>query len=89
MKVPTDADFEIQVQESGVNVTFIPTQSHYSYNFVRDPEDIAHCGALSLGHERHAGPTGDTDQYRSDEVQAWAHRLALAAVSTNHSGHAA
>jgi len=81
MKVPTDADFAIQVQKSGVDVTFIPTQSHYSYTFLADPEDIVHSGPLSLSGERHAGPTGDTDQYRSDEVQAWAHRLALAAVS--------
>jgi hypothetical protein len=34
-----------------------------------------------LDNIRHAGPSGDTDEYRSDEVQGMAHSLASDAAN--------
>jgi hypothetical protein len=80
MKRPIESDFEITISEAGAEATFNPTQSHYSFYRLADPEDIARLGPLSPRNVRHAGPTGDTDDYRSEEVQAMALRLALIAV---------
>ena len=46
MKRPSEADFELQLLESGVNVFFKPTKSHYS--FVRlAGEHVSRFGELS------------------------------------------
>jgi hypothetical protein len=81
MKRPTEADFEIKVLDSGVEAIFNPTKSHYTFHRLADPQDIAKHGPLSPDvRVRHAGKTGDTDQYPSHEVQAMAYRLATAAI---------
>ena len=72
MKHPAGSDFHTVVTAAGVNVTFKPTNSTYSfYRF-------AETGALSLAGIQHAGR--DTDDYPSDEVQDMAQQIA--------SGHA-
>ena len=57
-----------------------PTKSHYSYNRLVDEKDIARFGPISPARVRHAGPTGDTADYDSADVEAMALRLASAAV---------
>jgi hypothetical protein len=75
MKHPVRSDFDTAVTEAGVNVTFKPTNSIYSFYRLAGSEDIARLG-LSLERVRHAGPSGDTEDYPSDEVQDMAQRIA-------------
>jgi len=82
MKHPTSDDFaEPEVGEAQVTIIFNPTKSHYTFYRLADAEDIAKYGPLSGGQLRHAGPTGDTGDYRADEVEAMAYKLASAAVT--------
>jgi hypothetical protein len=76
MKHPVRSDFDTVVTEAGVTVTFKPTNSIYSFYRLAESEDIARLGTVSLGPVRHAGPSGDTEDYPSDEVQAMAQRIA-------------
>jgi len=83
MKQPTEDDFTVvEVLESGVTVLFEPTQSFYTFYRLADPRDIKQFGPLSPEPDgvRHAGPTGDTGDYQSDEVQGMAHSLATEAA---------
>jgi hypothetical protein len=80
MKRPTESDFEINVTGGGVEVIFKPTKSHYSYNRLVDPKDIARFGPISPARVHHAGATGDTGDYSSHDVEAMALRLAADAV---------
>jgi hypothetical protein len=80
MKRPTESDFEINVMGAGVEAIFEPTRSHYSYNRLVDEKDIARFGPISPARVRHGGPTGDTADYDSADVEAMALRLASAAV---------
>ena len=84
MKHPVRGDFDTAVTEAGVNVTFKPTNSIYSFYRLAESEDIARLGPVSKGPVRHAGPSGDTEDYSSDEVQDMALRVAaeVAASST-------
>jgi hypothetical protein len=76
MKHPVKSDFETAVTEAGVNVTFRPTNSIYSFYRLADGEDVARLGPVSLERVRHAGPNADTEDYPSDEVQDMAQRIA-------------
>ena len=76
MKHPVTGDFDTAVTEAGVNVTFKPTKSIYSFYRLAESEDIARLGPVSLERVRHAGPSGDTEDYPSDEVQDMAQRIA-------------
>ena len=76
MKHPVRGDFDTAVTEAGVNVTFKPTNSIYSFYRLAESEAVARVGPVSLGHVRHAGPSGDAEDYPSDEVQAMAQRIA-------------
>jgi hypothetical protein len=76
MKHPVTGDFDAAVTEAGVNVTFKPTNSIYSFYRLAESEDIARLGSVSLERVRHAGPSGDTEDYPSDEVQDMAQRIA-------------
>jgi hypothetical protein len=76
MKHPARSDFDTAVTEAGVNVTFKPTKSTYSFYRLAESEDIARLGPVSLERVRHAGPSGDTEDYPSDEVQDMAQRIA-------------
>jgi hypothetical protein len=59
-----------------VVVTFQPTKSIYSFYRLADKENIARLGHVSLASVQHTGPSGDTNDYASDEVQAMAQRIA-------------
>ena len=76
MKRPVRSDFDTAVTEAGVNVTFKPTNSIYSFYRLAESEDIARLGPVSLERVRHAGPSGDTEDYPADEVQDMAQRNA-------------
>jgi hypothetical protein len=76
MKHPVRSDFDTAVTEAGMNVTFKPTNSIYSFYRLAESEDVARLGPVSLERVRHAGRSGDTEDYPSDEVQDMAHRIA-------------
>jgi hypothetical protein len=76
MKHPGRSDFDTAVTEAGVNVTFKPTNSTYSFYRLAESEDIARLGPVSLERVRHAGPRGDSEDYPADEVQDMAQRIA-------------
>jgi hypothetical protein len=76
MKHPVKSDFDTAVTEAGVNVTFRATNSIYSFYRLADSEDVARLGPVSLERVRHAGSSGDTDDYPSDEVQIMAQHIA-------------
>jgi hypothetical protein len=84
VKQPTEDDFTVvAVLESGVTVLFEPTQSFYTFYRLADPDDIKRFGPVSPEPDniRHAGPSGDTGEYQSDEVQGMAHSLASDAAN--------
>ena len=84
MKQPTEDDFTVvEVLESGVTVLFEPTQSFYTFYRLADPDDIKRFGPVSPEPDniRRAGPSGDTGEYQSDEVQGMAHSLASDAAN--------
>jgi hypothetical protein len=58
MKHPVRGDFDTAVTEAGVNVTFKPTNSIYSFYKLAGSDDVARLGPVSLGPVRHAGPRG-------------------------------
>lgn len=79
---PAKADFTVNRKDASVDVLFKPTTSHYSFQLLADPDDIAKHGPVSPSVlVRHAGRTGDTDRYDADAVQRMAHQLATEAVS--------
>jgi len=82
MKHPVASDFDTSVTEAGVTVTFKPTNSIYSFYRLADTNDIARLGPVSLSRVRHAGPSGDTNDYTSDEVQDMAQRIAAEAAAS-------
>jgi hypothetical protein len=72
MKHPVRSDFEAAVTEAGVNVTFKPTNSIYSFYRLAESEDVARLGPVPSGPVRHP----DTKDYPADEVQDMAQRIA-------------
>lgn len=85
MKNPVATDFAVFVDESPVCVTFKPTASSYSFYRRVDAKDFERHGPLSLSNVRHAGPSGDTADYISSEVQEMAVRVATSALLPNRS----
>jgi hypothetical protein len=79
---PARSDFDATVLDAGVTVTFKPTESIYSFYRLADSNDIARLGPVSPGHVRHAGTSGDTGAYPSDEVQEMAMRVAAEAAAS-------
>jgi len=76
MKHPIKDDFRVQNIGSGIEVTFQPTESHYSFSLLDSSEWPKH-GKISKDVKvRHAGIHGDTDQYSPQEVFEMAWRLA-------------
>jgi hypothetical protein len=69
-----EADFDVQIREGGVDVTFRPTESNYSYGLLVDPDDIARLGPLSRSPNTRDAKTGDTGEYPSGDVEATAFR---------------
>jgi hypothetical protein len=82
MKHPTPSDFTVDVSEAHVSVVFKPSESHYSFGRLADPDDIARYGPLSRSPSVRHGATGDTGDYPPDEVEALAHTLAVKAITT-------
>jgi hypothetical protein len=76
MKHPVRSDFDTAVTEAGVTVTFKPTNSIYSFYRLADSGNVARLGPVSLERVRHAGASGDTEDYPSDEVQEMAQLVA-------------
>ena len=80
MKEPVEKDFIVTRVGAGVLVSFKPTDSHYSFNLLADPEDIARTGPLGPDVRVRHAKTGDTGEYPSNSVLALARRLAERAV---------
>jgi hypothetical protein len=80
IKQPKEADFKVHVRDGGVDVTFEPTKSHYTFLLLADPQDIARHGPLSLPPTVRHAETGDTGDYDSARVLTMATALATRAV---------
>jgi hypothetical protein len=72
----------VDVQESHVSVLFKPSDSHYGFGRLADPEDIARYGPLLQSPNVRHGNTGDTGDYPPEEVAQMAHSLAVKAITT-------
>jgi hypothetical protein len=83
MRRPTDVNFRTAVSDAAVTVTFEPTKSTYTFYRLADPDDINQHGPIMSEPDNihHGGPTGDTGDYHSHEVQETAHRLAMKALT--------
>ena len=75
MKHPVISDFDTAVTETGVRVTFKPTNSIYSFIRLAGTDDVARLGPVSRS-VGHGGSRGDTEDYASEEVQDMAQRIA-------------
>ena len=82
MKRPTPSDFTVEAKEAHVTVIFKPSDSHYNFGRLADPEDIARYGPLSRSSNVRHGKTGDTGEYPENEVAQMAYTLAVKAVTT-------
>jgi len=74
VKPPTEADFNIQIHDASVEVTFKPMTSYYSFPLLAGRRKVS-----PRAKARHA-KTGDAGDYASGEVEALAYRLACAAI---------
>jgi hypothetical protein len=72
MPQPCEADFNIELLDGGVRVTFRPTTSEFTYRQLADPDDIAREGPLSRPPNVRHAQTGDTGGYDEREVEALA-----------------
>jgi hypothetical protein len=78
--IASEHDFEAHVLQSGVNVFFKPTRSHYSFLRLQG-EYVSQFGTLSREPSiRHAGPTGDAGEYDPGQVLEMAYQVALKAA---------
>ena len=72
---------DLAVSTAGIEVTFRPTKSIYTFYLLADPADRKRLGPVSPeGVVRHARPTGDTGDYLEDDVRRFAWTLASEAV---------
>jgi hypothetical protein len=72
-----ETDFDVRNHDAGVDVTFRPTESQYSFVLLADRCSLS--PRASVGH----GKTGDTGDYASGDVEATACRLACAAIKSS------
>jgi hypothetical protein len=77
VKQPIESDFDIENHDAGVDVTFRPTESQYSFVL------LAHRGSLSPRASVRHGKTGDTGDYAAGDVEATAFRVACAAIKSS------
>jgi hypothetical protein len=77
VKQPIEADFDVQNHDAGVDVTFRPTESKYSFVLLADRRRLSPRASV-----RH-GKTGDTGDYASGDVEATAFRVACAAIRSS------
>jgi hypothetical protein len=82
MKHPVQGDFDTALSEAGVTVAFKPTNSIYSFYRLAGSDDIARIGPVSPQRVQHEGPSGDTGDYASDEVQAMPQQIASEAAAS-------
>ena len=75
MKKPIEAEFKTAVSDAAVTV-ILRTKSTYTFYRLADPNDINRHGPIMSEPDsaHHGGPTGDTGDYHSHEVQQMAHR---------------
>ena len=78
MKQPIESDFDVRNHDAGVDVTFKPTDSQYSFVLLADRRSLSPQASV-----RH-GKTGDTGDYASGDVEATAFRVACAAIKSRH-----
>jgi hypothetical protein len=76
IKHPIESNFYVNVSEDAVEVIFAPTRSRYTYSRLLE----ADLGLLSPNPPVQVGRSVDTGGYAAEEVQAMAHRVALATV---------
>jgi len=74
VKQPVEADFDIQVRDAEVEITFKPMMCRYSFRLRADRGSVS-----PRARVRHA-KTGDTGDYASGDVEAMAFRVACAAI---------
>jgi hypothetical protein len=74
VKQPIEADFDIQVRDAEVEITFKPMMSHYSFPLLSGRHRVSPRASV-----RHA-KTGDIGDYALGDVEAMAFRLACAAI---------
>jgi len=74
VKQPIEADFDVQISDAAVEMTFKPTMSHYSFALL-----AGHRKVSPRARVRYAD-TGDTGDYAFGDVEALAFRLACAAI---------
>jgi len=72
------SDYDVDLQWGTVEVTFKPTQSVYTYTRLGE---LKHGPVSRLPRVRHAGATGDIDNYRSNQVEGMAYQLAVEACN--------
>jgi hypothetical protein len=77
VKQPIETDFDVQNHDAGVDVTFRPTESQYSFVLLADRRSLSPRASV-----RH-GKTGDTGDYASGDVEATAFRVACAAIKSS------
>jgi hypothetical protein len=77
IKRPVERDFQVVCHEFAIQVTFKPTDSHYSFARLAD-------GRLSPDGPtvKHYGITGDTGEYPPSDVHLMARRLADRALAS-------
>jgi hypothetical protein len=74
LKHPVRNDFHTVVAKTGVNVTFKPTKSTYSFYRLADNGAITRLGPYSFAGVQHG--RCNTGDYPSDEVQTMAQQIA-------------
>src|SRR5215469_2939393 len=87
MKHPAKSDFASVVTETGVSVTFRPTNSIYTFYRLTAGEDVARSSPVAFAGVQHAGR--NTEDYPADEVQAMAQRIASELAKRPISEHCA
>jgi hypothetical protein len=84
-----ESEFEVLPSDGAVEVTFIPTSSHYTFSRLSNRGDIAEFSLLSPDPRiRHAGQSRSSNNYAapSPEVRYMAFRLASEAARRGWSG---
>ena len=80
MKQPIESDFDVRNHDAGVDVTFKPTDSQYSFVLLADRGSLSPRASVRHGK---TGDTGDTGDYASGDVEATAFRVACAAIKSS------
>jgi hypothetical protein len=74
VKQPIEADFDVQISDTTVEITFKPIMSHYSFPLLAERRSVR-----PKANVRYAN-TGDAGDYALGEVEAMSFRVACAAI---------